>query len=378
MDPRSNKVIVVEPTPLPLPIKLELAKSLLEDLMVPSITFFPGSVMSLLTLGKMEGLTINFGSVETTITPVFDCRPLESLSISSSLGNESLKSHLRDLLIKCGSYSILTSSEDSSPKSQSFTPAILGSSLCQHIIDNFIFASPLSPPKTMLNQDPNNPMADYGIFCDNLMSWYQQSSIASDLFFDWRLKNSSVIRCFIPGFVREHVLDILFCGDSKNDINGIVDLTCQTIRNLPVDLKKRLTSQVLVTGNLPRLPNFRTRFITSLAFELSDNPKTKALSSIASLLDDISHNSSNGADFISQTDDGYNQLNKDLTEDLDAESDIDSIMNESKEKKYKNSGLTFDPSNRCWIGASIAVSSKMEGQELDLNNFLSFFSGAIG
>ncbi|OLY84121.1 Actin-related protein 10 [Smittium mucronatum] len=372
VDPRTNKVVIVEPSPLLIPIKYLLVKVLLEDMLVPSITFFPGSVMSLLTLGKMEGLVIHFGSIETTITPVFDFRPLESLSISSSLGKEKLRVHLRDQLIKHGHYINLSSESNTDQTKQKFTPLILTNELCQHIIENLVFASPLSPPKNLVSGELSSNGTVCGIRSDSLAVWCQQSSIATDLYFSWSHQNKTKIKCFLPGFVREHVLDILFCGDSENDISGVVDLTFQVIKNLPVDLKKRLSSKILVIGDLAEIPNFQNRFMSDLMTRLINDPKCEPLSRTASLLDDNSHTFNQ--DF--NTPDINNKSDSDAFEDQGQAHDSKNT-NKETEKMYSNSGSTFKSSDRCWVGSSIAVSSKIEGFELNLENYQDFFKGLL-
>lgn len=63
-------MIVVENTFLPTLVKEEIARALFDDLKVPSVAFTPSSLLSLASCGRVTGLVIDCGWLETTVTPV--------------------------------------------------------------------------------------------------------------------------------------------------------------------------------------------------------------------------------------------------------------------------------------------------------------------
>ncbi|KAG6370184.1 hypothetical protein JVT61DRAFT_12331 [Boletus reticuloceps] len=78
-DPKSCKVILIEHPLLPLYIKDTFAKDLLGNLQVPSVSFASSHLLSLLCVGRITGLVIDCGHLESTTLPVRNV----SLTISS-------------------------------------------------------------------------------------------------------------------------------------------------------------------------------------------------------------------------------------------------------------------------------------------------------
>lgn len=87
-DPKARKVIVMENTFLPQFVKEQIARALFENLKVgwgtsrrpaagsadsfkvPSVSFTPSSVLALAACGRITGLVIDCGCLETSVTPV--------------------------------------------------------------------------------------------------------------------------------------------------------------------------------------------------------------------------------------------------------------------------------------------------------------------
>lgn len=69
-DPRQRKVIVCERPLWPMPIKKLLVRLLFEQFQVPSISFAPSHLLSLMTTGTTNGLVIDCGYLESTVLPV--------------------------------------------------------------------------------------------------------------------------------------------------------------------------------------------------------------------------------------------------------------------------------------------------------------------
>ncbi|KAI0648997.1 actin-domain-containing protein [Trametes meyenii] len=103
-DPKSRKVILVEHPLLPLHIKEIIARILFNNLQVPSISFASSHLLSLLAAGRVTGLVLDCGHLETTVLPVFSFRPLYPHLRTTPLAGARLSSHIKALLLMFGTY----------------------------------------------------------------------------------------------------------------------------------------------------------------------------------------------------------------------------------------------------------------------------------
>lgn len=69
-EPRTRKVIILESPLLPLRIKDIVAKILFQHLGVPSVTFTLSPLCALLSLGRITGLVVDVGFIESIALPV--------------------------------------------------------------------------------------------------------------------------------------------------------------------------------------------------------------------------------------------------------------------------------------------------------------------
>ncbi|KAI0663820.1 actin-domain-containing protein [Cubamyces menziesii] len=103
-DPKSRKVILVEHPLLPLHIKEMMARVLFNNLQVPSISFASSHLLALLASGRVTGLVLDCGHLETTVLPVFSFRPLYPHLRTTPLAGARLSSHIKALLLMFGTY----------------------------------------------------------------------------------------------------------------------------------------------------------------------------------------------------------------------------------------------------------------------------------
>ncbi|KAF7336759.1 Fungal-specific actin related protein [Mycena venus] len=103
-DPKARKVILVEHPLLPLYIKDMMARILFENLQVPSVSFASSHLLSLLAVGRITGLVIDCGHLESVALPIFAARPLFPNLRTTPLAGARLTSHLRALLLLFGTY----------------------------------------------------------------------------------------------------------------------------------------------------------------------------------------------------------------------------------------------------------------------------------
>lgn len=103
-DPKSRKVIIVEHPLLPLYIKDMMASVLFDNLGVPSISFASSHLLSLLGVGRMTGLVLDCGYLESTALPIFASRPLFPQLQTTPLAGSRFTSHLRALILMFATY----------------------------------------------------------------------------------------------------------------------------------------------------------------------------------------------------------------------------------------------------------------------------------
>lgn len=103
-DPKSRKVILIEHPLLPVYIKEMLARILFSNLQVPSISFASSHLLSLLSVGRITGLVLDCGFLESTVLPIFSSRPLFPHLRTTPLAGSRLSSHIRALILLFGTY----------------------------------------------------------------------------------------------------------------------------------------------------------------------------------------------------------------------------------------------------------------------------------
>lgn len=101
-DGKARRVVVLENTFLPTFVKEEIARALFDNLkvctvtfvrtdcmlilvQVPSVSFTPSSLLALAACGRVTGLIVDCGWLETTVTPVSDLLPQNSLGQADSI-----------------------------------------------------------------------------------------------------------------------------------------------------------------------------------------------------------------------------------------------------------------------------------------------------
>ncbi|OMH80095.1 Actin-related protein 10 [Zancudomyces culisetae] len=279
----------------------------------------------------MEGLVVNIGYLETSVVPVFDGRPMYVYAQYSSIAGKALEEYLGKVLTQYGAYSIVEVGGFNNKLPKSFVTK----KLCNHIIHNFIFASPVAPPKGLAISSESSE-TDSPLVCKELLSFYSQTLIASELDFAWELENSQAIRIRLPGWVREHILEVVFLGDPEVDKLGVTELVLRSIKAVPVDLRRTMASNLLITGGLADIPNIRPRLLADISSALYEVPGWNTLAESAKLAEESTE---------------------------DKQTDGTPLL---------SSGIVFLSSDRAWIGTSLACSAGFNSTKATLDNLCTF------
>ncbi|KAK6536592.1 hypothetical protein TWF281_000819 [Arthrobotrys megalospora] len=90
IESKSKRLLIILPPVFPLAIQNTLSHLLFLHFQPPTITYLSSPVLSCLAAGLRSALIVDIGWQETTITPVYELRPLTSYIKFSSRGSKSL------------------------------------------------------------------------------------------------------------------------------------------------------------------------------------------------------------------------------------------------------------------------------------------------
>lgn len=235
-DAKSRKVIILENTYLPSFVKDAIAEVLFENLKVPSISFTSSPLLALNACGRITGLVVDVGWLETTTTPVsnvFDSsdsklickvyysRPLFHLSRTTSLAGKALHRRVRALIKLYATYYPPPASIDNLPQTpvQPIPDHMLSESLVERIVTESCFVGGVTLPSnhgdiSMLSQLEESTE---DISLDALRQVYVDQSTATDLTIPIRTPDSSMGpgALVVPGWIRERATELLFADDEE-------------------------------------------------------------------------------------------------------------------------------------------------------------------
>ncbi|KAG7089391.1 hypothetical protein E1B28_011079 [Marasmius oreades] len=331
-DPKARKVIIVEHPLLPIYTKDTLARVLFENLQVPSVSFASSHLLSLLAVGRITGLVLDCGYLESVALPIFASRPLFPQIQTTPLAGSRLHSHLRSLLLLFGTYLPPTSpgpvNIPTASRSMRVPPEILTDSILDELLTRCCFVGePLLsvssndtrdvtpgldegsetdlPPSSDATQSESDfshvgrdsnvssaqaSTSDFSVISDprtpvgadpragglqGLANLYTRHSTATDL----RLRVAPLpgggglgyATLIIPGWVRERAAEILFePGDV--DEKSVAEVILDALLKVPLDLRKTMASSILVVGGTPMLPGFIIRLHSELLRAIQPSP----------------------------------------------------------------------------------------------------------
>lgn len=327
-DPKSRKILLVEHPLLPLYVKEIIARILFNNLQVPSVSFLPSSLLALLAVGRVTGLVVDCGHLESTTLPIFASRPLYPHLKTTPLAGNRLSQHLRALLLWFGTYypppTTLSGAVNlpSTSRATRVPEEVLTESLLETIKSCCLFVgAPLtespSPPDassptievppeaqprsesdfSRISADASDnsafsvvshahlgepPLREGGGRLEAIAALYKRHSTATDV----RLRVVPPVSqqtgtgrgtLVIPGWIRERAAEMLFEG-GDDDEGSVVEIVLESLLKVPIDLRKTLASSILLIGGTVNLPGFIPRLHAELAAALSSTQPSPTLS----------------------------------------------------------------------------------------------------
>ncbi|SPC64082.1 related to ACT1 - Actin [Ustilago sp. UG-2017b] len=320
VDPKQRKVLVVENPMLPTSVKEMICKVLFDNLQVPSVSFVPAPLLSLLAVGRITGLVLEVGYLETTLMPVYYGRPLTSHTVSSSRAGKRLNARLKTLLLRYGKFVAAQNGLQDSAKSlkertRSIDPVLLTDERLEQIKAKALFVSSYDSALeamqelfSVLEHDPSEAPNQTSIAeskaeaAKSIRQKYSAASSATPFTFAITPESvdpnstASLIQSVqaqsstststltpgsssslqknrvsgviaIPGWVRERAAELLF-EQGDHDDPGLMDITVGAIARLPIDLRRVMCETPLVSGGTAMLPGFANRFRSQLALAI--------------------------------------------------------------------------------------------------------------
>ncbi|VDB99282.1 unnamed protein product [Peniophora sp. CBMAI 1063] len=329
-DPKSRKVIVVEHPLLPLYVKDMFARVLFGNLQVPSLSFASSHLLSLLAVGRITGLVLDCGNLESTALPIFSSRPLFPQLRTTPLAGARLTNHLRALLLLFGTYlppptslsgaaNIPAATRSTRVPQEVLTDAVIEDikTRCCFVGEPFDTSSDMhvmgTPSEEAMDLDLPPSVApsesDYSRVSHELESapdssgfsvvsrsqvvpqrteshlealanMYKRHSTATDL----QLKVTPPVAqqtgtgmgtLVIPGWIRERGAEVLFEGGDVDE-SSMAEIILESLLKVPVDLRRTLASSILVTGGTAMLPGFIRRLHSELLRAIASSGSSAA------------------------------------------------------------------------------------------------------
>ncbi|KNF05563.1 hypothetical protein PSTG_01373 [Puccinia striiformis f. sp. tritici PST-78] len=407
IDPKQRKVILIENPLMPTNLRSEIAIVLFDQLHVPSISFTPSPVLTLMACGILTGLVIDIGNLETSVIPVYMSRPLFPLIKSTTRAGSRLSERLSVLLSRFAQYLIIPKFGQSSlslnapriTKPSLIPPGVLTSAVVEDIKTRLLFVGQERPvldteSSSSSEEDRGNTSGDLEEvyselnnheLLDKLERIYKRSTSASTEDMIYKLpilpttQTNSRSPCIgvirIPGWIRERASEILFTPTLSNhgqikeeeeESLSVPETILECLLKLPIDLRKPIAQNLIVSGGGAMLPGFVPRLKSELISILEEFqvPQSSMTSHSPSSFKKMNKQEELGRWLSSRR--KFSPLHP-LIEDLDILNHFDSSSSPKTPTRAgirKSRPAQFQMNLLAWIGGSLSGSMKIGGQEV--------------
>ncbi|KAI8853253.1 hypothetical protein BC829DRAFT_440224 [Chytridium lagenaria] len=219
---------------------------LFEILQVPSITFIHSGLLALMTAGKMSGLVIDSGHLETTVVPFYEGRPLLHNLKTIPKAGQSVTHRLKLLIRNHGTPQDVHMDVDAVPPEMWED---MKARIC--FVGRFPQIMDVSGENRELVYPYRERAIPYTIY---------RSEVAG---VTWRFGGGE--RVGVPGWVRERAAEILFEGDDDGESVGV---DC-----CPIDIRTEMMENILLAGGTAMLPGFQARLLEHFKQLLETSPQ---------------------------------------------------------------------------------------------------------
>ncbi|PWZ01744.1 actin-like ATPase domain-containing protein [Testicularia cyperi] len=321
VDSKQRKVLIVENPFMPTVVKDALCKVLFDSLQVPSVSYVPAPLLSIVAVGKITGLVVDIGYLESSITPVYYGRPLSSHTATTPRAAKRVNQRLKTLLLRYGKFveaqkGIQSTDRSLKERTHALTESMLTEEILEGIKAKALFvgahsdnndtttavidgsgealsgqhhgrqdedeavkslnrryartfkATPFTYAIAPNSIDPNNSASlIQNIHATPGASSLLHGAVGSGVGYSsvsGATPGSLTGLIAIPGWVRERAAEVLF-EPGDEDEASLIEMTVATLASLPVDLRRSMCQNLVVTGGTAMLPGFANRFRVQLA-----------------------------------------------------------------------------------------------------------------
>lgn len=245
VNPKERRVVIVESFLCTTKFRNMLVKVFFRHFEVPSILFTASHIMAALTLGVPSCLVMDCGYYETVVLPVYEGIALLKAHQVLPIAGQAIHQRLEALLCELSTIKVGHDSEVSvSSAKESLTNQVL-----EDIKVRTCFVTKLERAKAIAsNTDVPSPPSgvDYPLGGKQLVS--------------------------VDGKIRETACEVLFEWDA--DEVSVATLILDSLIKCPIDTRRSLAENILLTGGTTMLAGFKHRLMSEL-HELRKLPKYK-------------------------------------------------------------------------------------------------------
>ncbi|KAK7504157.1 hypothetical protein BaRGS_00004461 [Batillaria attramentaria] len=257
MSPKDKRVVVVESLLCPSEFRDCLAKVLFRHFEVGSVLFAPGHVLSLLTLGSACGLVMDVGYRETLVIPVYEGIPILKAWQAIPIAGKAIHRHGR---IKS---QLLENAVVKTAEHQDQPVATVPESLTEEILEDIkvrcCFVTEYSRGQAIQDVTLRGASAS------------KLPKLPPAV--EYPLDGSRIVS--VSGKIREHTCETLF--EQDDDGHSVAALILDSLMQCPVDTRRELSENIVITGGSAMIPGFFHRLKRELDASAAKPPYRDAL-----------------------------------------------------------------------------------------------------
>jgi len=224
VNPKERRVIICDSMLKPIHIRNLIAEVLYKYFEVVSTVFIPNHLLALFTCGLQTGIVVDVGFAETVVVPIFEQSTILNGLEFIDLAAFTMHEHINDQVIKCGTV-VINNQE--------------------------------KPAKDHIKQLEGHVLEDIKVRCC-FVGRRQCDKEAIPV--KYPLEGGITLN--VDGKLRAHAADLLFEGDDEG--KSIATLILDSIKKCPIDCRKQLAENIVLTGGSVMMPGFESRLMAEL------------------------------------------------------------------------------------------------------------------
>ncbi|XP_066280528.1 actin-related protein 10-like [Branchiostoma lanceolatum] len=256
INPRDRRVLIAESVLVPTSFRDTLAKVFFRHFEVPSVMFAPSHMLTLLTLGINTALVMDVGYADTLVLPIYEGVAVLGSWQSLPLGGRAIHKRLESLLLAEST----VATEGGSELPLSSIVGTVQEEMLEDIKVRTCFVCSMERSRKV--QDA--AMAQLGLI-DPSQAGQPPTPPPS---VEFPLDGAKILK--INGSIRESSTEVLF--EQDNELQSVATLILDAIIKSPIDTRKELAENLVVTGGTALLPGFMHRLMQELN-TLRQSPK---------------------------------------------------------------------------------------------------------